>query len=62
MDVVFVLRSLQDRANIQSMLAAGLGSGLVAGLGFDRFTSTLMAALHVGSERLLADFDALFGF
>ena len=62
MDVVFVLRSLQDRANIQSMLAAGLGSGLVAGLGFARLTSTLVAALHVGSERLLADFDALFGF
>ena len=44
------------------MLAAGLGSGLVAGLGFASLTSTLMAALHVGSERLLADFDALFGF
>ena len=62
MDVVFVLRSLQNRANIQSMLAAGLGSGLVAGLGFARPSSTLVAALHVGSERLLADFDALFGF
>ena len=62
MDVVFVSRSLQDRANIQSMLAAGLSSGLVAGLSFARLTSTLMAALHVGSERLLADFDALCGF
>ena len=45
-----------------SMLAAGLGLGLVAGLGLAGLTSTLVAALHVGSERLLADFDALFGF
>ena len=45
-----------------SMLAAGLGLGLVAGLSFARLISTLMAALHVGSERLLADFDTLFGF
>ena len=45
-----------------SMLAAGLSLGLVAGLGFARLTSTLAAALHVGSERLLADVDALFGF
>ena len=43
------------------MLATGLGLGLVAGLGFARLTSTLVAALHVGSERLLADFDALVG-
>ena len=45
-----------------SMLAAGLGLGLAAGLDLAGLTSTLVAALHVGSERLLADFDALFGF
>ena len=44
------------------MPAAGLGLGLVAGLGFARLTSTLAADLHVGLERLLADVDALFGF
>ena len=44
-----------------SMLAAGLGLGLVAGLGLAGLTSTLVAALHVGSERLLAGFDALSG-
>ena len=44
-----------------SMLAAGLGLGLVAGLGSAGLTSTLVAALHVGSERLLAGFDALSG-
>ena len=43
------------------MLAAGLSLGLVAGLSFARLTSTLVAALHVGSERLLTDFDALSG-
>ena len=43
------------------MLAAGLGSGLVIGLGLDGLTSTLVAALHVGSGRLLAGFDALSG-
>ena len=43
------------------MLAAGLGLGLVVGLGFAGLTSTLVAALHVGSERLLAGFDALSG-
>ena len=44
------------------MLVAGLSLGLVAGLSFARLTSTLGAALHVGSDRLLAVFDALFGF
>ena len=44
-----------------SMLAAGLGLGLVVGLGLAGLTSTLVAALHVGSERLLAGFDALSG-
>ena len=44
-----------------SMLEAGLGSGLVVGLGSAGFTSTLLAALHVGSGRLLAGFDALSG-
>ena len=44
------------------MLAAGLSLGLVADLGFARLTSTLGAALHVGSEKLLAVFNALFGF
>ena len=44
-----------------SMLAAGLGVGLVVGLGLAGLTSTLVAALHVGSERLLAGFDALPG-
>ena len=43
------------------MLAAGLGLGLVVGLGLAGLTSTLVAALHVGSERLLAGFDALSG-
>ena len=43
------------------MLAAGLGLGLVAGLGLAGLTSTLVAALHVGSERLRAGFDALCG-
>ena len=43
------------------MLAAGLGLGLVVGLGLAGLTSTLAAALHVGSERLLAGFDALSG-
>ena len=41
------------------MLAAGLGLGLVVGLGLVGLTSTLVAYLHVGSERLLAGFDAL---
>ena len=36
------------------MLAAGLAGLSLAGL-----TSTLLAALHAGSERLLAGFDAL---
>ena len=40
------------------MLAAGLGLGLVAGFGLAGLT---VAALHVGSERLLAGFDALSG-
>ena len=44
-----------------SMLAAGFGLGLVVGLGLASLTSTLVAALHVGSERLLACFDALSG-
>ena len=42
-----------------SMLAAGLGLGLVVGLGLAGLTSALVAALHVGSARLLAGFDAL---
>ena len=41
------------------MLAAGLGSGLLAGLGLAGLTSTVVAALHVGLERLLAGFDAV---
>ena len=44
-----------------SMLAAGLGLVLVAGLGLVGLTSTLVGALHVGSERLRAGFDALSG-
>ena len=44
-----------------SMLAAGLSLGLVVGLSLFGLTSTLVAALHVGSERLLAGFDALSG-
>ena len=46
-----------------SMLAAGLGLGLgqVVDLGLAGLTSTLVATLHVGSERLLAGFDALSG-
>ena len=43
------------------MLAAGLGLGLVVGLGLAGLTSILVTALHVGSERLLAGFDALSG-
>ena len=43
------------------MLAAGLGLVLVAVLGLAGLTSTLVAAWHVGSERLLAGFDALSG-
>ena len=43
------------------MLAAGFGLGIVAGLGLAWVTSTLVAALHVGSEWLLAGFDALPG-
>ena len=43
------------------MLAAGLGLGLVAGLRLAGLTSTLVAALHVGLERLLAGFDVLSG-
>ena len=39
----------------------GLGLGLVVGLGLAELTSTLVTALHVGSERLLAGFDALSG-
>ena len=39
----------------------GLGLGLVVGLGLAGLSSTLVAALHVGSERLLAGFDALSG-
>ena len=34
---------------------------LAAGLGLAGLTSALVAALHVGSERLLAGFDALSG-
>ena len=44
-----------------SMLAAGLGLGLVVGLGLAGLNLNLVAALHVGSERLLAGFDALSG-
>ena len=44
-----------------SMLAAGLGLGRVVGLGLAGLISTLVAALHVGSERLLPGFDALSG-
>ena len=44
-----------------SMLAAGLSLGLVVGMGLAGLTSTLVAALHVGSARLLAGFDALSG-
>ena len=44
-----------------SMLAAGLGLGLVVGLGLAGLTSILVAAEHVGSERLLTGFDALSG-
>ena len=44
-----------------SMLAAGVGLGLVVGLGLARLTSTLVAALHVGSETMLAGVDALSG-
>ena len=44
-----------------SILAAGLSVGLVVGLGLAGLTSTLVAALHVGSERLLAGLDALSG-
>ena len=36
-------------------------SMLAASLSFARHTSTLVSALHVGSERLLAGFDALSG-
>ena len=43
------------------MLAAGLGLGQVVSSGLVGLTSTLVAALHVGSERLLAGFDALSG-
>ena len=42
-----------------SMLAAGLGLELVVGSGLAGLTSTLVAALHVDSERLLAGVDAL---
>ena len=41
------------------MPAAGLSLGLVVGL--TGLASTLVAALHVGSEMLLAGFDALSG-
>ena len=44
------------------MLAAGLGLGLVVGLSLAELISTLVAALHVGSEMLLNDFHALFVF
>ena len=44
-----------------SMLAAGFGLGLVAGLGLAGLTASLVAALHDGSERLLAGFHALSG-
>ena len=44
-----------------SMLEAGSGLGLVVGLGLAWLTSTLVAASHVGSKRLLAGFDALSG-
>ena len=40
------------------MLAAGFGLGLVVGLGLAGLTSTLVGALHVCSERLLAGFYA----
>ena len=43
------------------MLAAALRLGLEVGLGLAGLTSTLVDALHVGSERLLAGFDALSG-
>ena len=42
-----------------SMLAVTLGLVLVVVLGLAGFTSTLIAALHVGSKSLLACFDAL---
>ena len=41
--------------------AAGVGLGLVVGLDLAGLTSTRVAALHVGSKRLLAGFDALSG-
>ena len=44
-----------------SMLAAGLGLGLVVGLGLAGLPSTLVAALHAGSKSLLAGFDAFSG-
>ena len=44
-----------------SVLAAGLSLGLVFGVGLVGLTSTLVVALHLGSERLLVGFDDLFG-
>ena len=43
------------------MLAAGLSLGLAVGSGLAGLTSTLVVTLHVGSESLLASFDASFG-
>ena len=43
------------------MLAAALSLWLVVGLSSAGLTSTLVAALHVGSKRSLAGFDALSG-
>ena len=48
-------------AGLVLVLAAGLGLGLVVGLGLAELTATLVAALHIGSARLLAGFDALSG-
>ena len=49
--------------SIARLLDAGGWLRLRAGgcLGLAGLTSTLVAALHVGSERLLAGFDALSG-
>ena len=43
------------------MLAAGSGLGLAVGSGLAGLTSTLVVSLHVGSENLLASFDASLG-
>ena len=43
------------------MLAAELSLGPVVGVSLAGLTSTPVASLHVGSEKLLAGFDALSG-